>query len=260
MRSNYGLGHYLLPIFVFFIYILLYCPIIVLVLFSFNKSPLSYKWVGFSFCWYKELFQSVEILAALKNSLIVASVSVFFSVSMGLFYVFYGTSRFLNRMIVFFYGSLIAPEIVLAVILLNFFTFFSIPLGLATLIVGHTLIGLGYVVPMLRNRYSEIDYSLIEASLDLGATRNQTFLKIVVPLLSPAIISSALLVLIVSFDDFLISFFCSGAVTLTLPMYIFAEIRAGATPVVNALSTLLLVTSSFLILILTSLKMRTRIF
>jgi len=251
---------YLLPIFVGIVYLLLYTPIFVLILFSFNKNPISYRWDGFSLCWYKELFGSVEILAALKNSLIVAFSSVLLSVVMGLFYVFFGASSFLNRLIVFFYGSLIVPEIVLAVGLLSFFTFFSISLGLTTLIVGHTLLGLGYVVPIIRARFLEMDYRLIEASFDLGATEKQTFFKIVVPLLYPAIISSALLVMIVSLDDFLISFFCSGAATLTLPMYIFSVIRSGATPVVNALSTMLLVISSLLILILTSLKMKTRIF
>jgi len=179
---------------------------------------------------------------------------------MALFYVFYGANSFLNRLVILFYGSLIAPEIVLAVCLLSFFTFFTIPLGITTLIVGHTLIGLAYVVPIIKTRYEEMDYRLIEASMDLGATESQTFYKIVIPILAPAIISASLLVLIVSLDDFLISFFCAGASTLTLPMYIFSEIRSGATPVVNALSTLLLVVSSLLILILTSLKLKTRMF
>ena len=166
----------------------------------------------------------------------------------------------MNRLMVIFYGSLVAPEIVLAVCLLSIFTFFSIPLGLTTLIVGHTLIGLAYVVPIIKSSFLEMDYGLVEASMDLGATESQTFYKIVIPILSPAIISAALLVLIVSLDDFLISFFCAGASVLTLPMYIFSEIRSGATPVVNALSTLLLVVSSFLILILTAFKLRTRVF
>jgi len=242
------------------VYLALYAPIIVLIIFSFNKNPLSFKWHGFTLAWYRELFSSVEILQALKNSLIVAFSSVFLSITMALFYVFYGVSSFLHRLVLLFYGSLIAPEIVLAVCLLSFFTFFTIPLGITTLIVGHTLIGLAYVVPIIETRYQEMDYRLIEASMDLGATESQTFYKIVIPILIPAIISAALLVLIVSLDDFLISFFCAGASTLTLPMYIFSEIRSGATPVVNALSTLLLVVSSLVILLLTSLKLKTRVF
>jgi len=260
MELRRKVSSYMLPIFVGFIYFILYCPIIVLILFSFNKNPLSFKWSGFTLQWYKDLFSSVEILEALKNSIIVALSSVFLSIVMALFYVFYGVSSFLHRLMLLFYASLVAPEIVLAVGLLSIFTIFSIPLGLTTLIVGHTLVGLAYVVPIIRNRFEDMDYRLIEASMDLGATENQTFLKIVIPILSPAIISAALLVLIVSLDDFLIAFFCSGASTLTLPMYIFAEIRSGATPIINALSTLLLVVSSLFVLILTSFKLRTRVF
>ncbi|MFC1842567.1 ABC transporter permease [Candidatus Dependentiae bacterium] len=254
------ISSYMLPVFVAIAYCILYAPIIVLVIFSFNKNPLSYKWHGFSFVWYKELFASVEILDALKNSLIVAFSSVFLSVTMALFYVFYGKSSFLNRLVILFYGSLIAPEIVLAVGLLSIFTFFSMPLGLTTLIVGHTLVGLAFVVPIIKNGLAQMDYRLIEASMDLGATEKQTFYKIVIPVLYPAIISSALLVFIVSLDDFLISFFCAGASTLTLPMYIFAVIKSGATPIVNALSAILLVVSTLLILILTAFKLRTRLF
>jgi len=260
MKVKFSVSQYILPAFVLLVYFILYAPIIVLVLFSFNKGSLPYQWHGFSLTWYYELFKSVEILAALKNSLIVAFSSVLLSVSMGLLYVFYGASNFLNKLVVFFYGSLIVPEIVFAVGLLSFFSFFSVPLGITTLIVGHTLIGFGYVVPLIRSRFLEIDYSLVEASMDLGASDTQTFFKIIIPILYPAIVSSALLVFIISLDDFLISFFCSGAETMTLPMYIFSEIRSGATPVVNALSTLLLLISSFLIFILTSLKTRTRVF
>lgn len=260
MELRHRLSSYMLPLFVGLVYFILYSPIIVLVVFSFNKNPLSFKWYGFTLDWYKDLFSSVEILEALKNSIIVALSSVFLSIIMAVLYVFYGVSSFLNRLILLFYGSLITPEIVLAVGLLSIFTIFSIPLGLTTLIVGHTLVGLAYVVPIIRSHFQDMDYRLIEASMDLGATETQTFFKIVIPILFPAIISAALLVLIVSLDDFLIAFFCSGASTLTLPMYIFAEIRSGATPIVNALSTLLLVVSSLLILILTSLKLRTRVF
>lgn len=260
MTVKRKVSSYVLPLFVLVIYLLLYTPILVLIIFSLNKNPLSYQWHGWTLQWYCELFKSVEIFGALKNSLIVAFSAVFLSIALGLFYVFYSSSSFLQRLLIFFYGSLIAPEIVLAVGMLSFFTFFSIPLGITTLIVGHTLIGLGYVVPILKGRLSEIDYRLIEASLDLGATQNQTFIKIIIPLLYPAIVSAGLLVFIVSFDDFLISFFCSGAATLTLPMYIFSVIKSGATPVVNALSTVMLLISGLLIIILTSLRMKTRMF
>jgi len=142
------------------------------------------------------------------------------------------------------------PEIVLAVGLLSLFSFFSVSLGATTLIVGHTLLGLGYVIPILHGRFAEMDANLIEASYDLGATQRQTFFKIVLPLLSPALIAAGLLVFIISLDDFIISFFCAGASVQTLPLYIFTVIRTGASPMINALSTIMLLVSSVLVLAL----------
>jgi len=260
MSMKKTISPFFLPVFVLIVYMILYAPIIVLILFSFNDEPLALKWTGFSLKWYFDLFESVEIFAALKNSLIVAFSAVVLSITLGLFYVFYGAYNFLNKLIILFYGNLIVPEIVLAVGLLSLFSFFAVPLGLTTLIAGHTILGLGYVVPLLQTSFLEIDYRLIEASLDLGATQSQTFFRIIIPLLYPVLISAALLVIVISLDDFLISFFCVGATTVTLPIYIFSTIRAGATPVVNALSTLILLIISVLILVLTSTKTRVRTF
>jgi len=260
MKFTRALGPYIFPLFVFFAYLFMYVPIIVLVLFSFNSGATGHQFQSFSLKWYRELFQSVEIIGALKNSLIIAFSAVTLSVLMGLLFVFYGRRSFLRRCLFLFYGSLAAPEIVIAVGLLSFFAFFSVPLGLTSLIAAHTLIGLAYATPILFTRFKSLDPRLIEASFDLGATERQTFIKIIIPMLSPAIVSASLLVFIISLDDFIVSFFCAGASTVTLPMYIFATIRAGATPVVNALSTLLLVTSSLIVLIVSSFKIRTRVF
>jgi len=145
---------------------------------------------------------------------------------------------------------------VLAVGLLSFFSLLWVPLGLTTLIAAHTLIGLGYVVPMIYTRFSELNYALTEVSMDLGATRTQTFMRIILPLLSPTLFASALLVFIISLDDFVISFFCSGATTQTLPMYIFSVIRSGATPTVNALSTVLLGVSSLFVILFSLLNIK----
>lgn len=101
-----------------------------------------------------------------------------------------------------------------------------------------------------------LDYRYTEASLDLGATQSQTFFRIIIPLLSPALMAASLLVFIISLDDFLISFFCSGGAAQTLPLYIFSMIRSGSTPVVNALSTLMLVVSSLIVLLFSSLKIK----
>jgi spermidine/putrescine transport system permease protein len=241
-------------------FLFIYIPIVVLVLFSFNEVAFPYRWVGFSFNWYTELLESAEIFQVVKNSCIVAFVSVVLSLTMGVLLVFYTTQSPLRKFLTIFYANILFPEIVLAVGLLLLFTFFSIPPGLFPLIAGHTVLGLGYVVPILSARFAEIDPAVIEASLDLGASLNQTFLRIIVPLLIPALIAAGLLVFVVSFDDFLIAFFCAGTEAQTLPLYIFATIRTGISPLLNALSTLLLVVSSFLVLIFCWLQSKIRIF
>lgn len=243
------LTSYFLLFFTILIYLFLYIPIAILIIYSFNNSSVPYIWEGFSLRWYRELFSSFEILQALKNSLIVAFSAMSLSLIMGVLFVFYSTKNNLSKLLVLFYGNLAAPEIILAVSLLSFFSLFSIPLGLTTLIVGHTLIGLGYVIPVVQSRFSELDKRFTEASLDLGATQNQTFVRIILPLLSPALLAAGLLVFIISLDDFIVSFFTSGGSTQTLPIYIFSMVRSGATPVVNALSTLLLVISSIAVVL-----------
>lgn len=248
---------WLLPFFVGLSYLFLYLPIIVLVLYSFNSGSLEYKWSGFTLQWYKDLLSSSDAWDALKTSLMVGVSSVVITISMSAALVFFGHNTFLNSFFFTFYANLAVPEIVLAVGLLSLFYFFSISLSITTLIVGHTIIGLGYAVPMIYTRFKEIDTRVIEASYDLGATPFQTFFKIILPLMSSALIAAAMLVFIISFDDFIISFFCSSGSTQTLPIYIFSMIRAGASPEVSALSTILLLISSLLVLIFSSLQNRT---
>lgn len=248
---------YFLPISTAFMYLFLYIPIIVLVVFSFNDNPFSFDWVAFTTKWYVQLFKSVEVWSAFKNSLIVAMSSVLLSVTMGSLIVFYGSYRYLNHFLPLFYGGIALPEIVLAVGLLSCFSFFVVPLGLTSLIAAHTLLGLGYVVPMLYTRFNELDPQMIEAAYDLGATRMQAFRSIVLPLLYPSIFASSLLVFIVSFDDFILSFFVAGGSTETLPMYIFSVLRAGdEAPLVSAISTFLLLSSSALVVLFSLLQIK----
>lgn len=242
--------------FVSLVYLFLYIPIAVLIIFSFNNAVFPEKWVGFSLRWYYALFQSSEIWIFFKNSLIVASAAVVLSLTMALFFIYYTSRERLSLLLPTFYLNLVIPELVIAVGLLTFFSFCAIPLGLTTLVVGHTLIGLGYAIPIIYTRFAEIDPSLIEASLDLGATQSQTFYRVILPLLKPAIVAAGLLVFIISFDNFLISFFCSSSSSQTLSLYIFAMIRTGVTPTINALSTLLLLISSILVLAFSSLRIR----
>jgi len=218
---------------------------------------MSYQWHGFTLKWYQELFHSEVIWGVLKNSLIVAGCSTFLSLTLGAMVV-YGMKEKLDRFAHIFYIPVLIPEIVLSVGFLYLFSFFRIPLGLPTVIVAHTLLGLAYSVPLLHARLSELDENVIEASMDLGATPWQTFVRIVFPFLRPALLSAGLLAWIVSFDDFLIAFFCTGGSSQTLPLYIYAMVRVGVSPVINALSVLMLVLSCLLVLIYSSIKFKSK--
>src|SRR3990167_2862739 len=149
-------------------YAFLYIPLLVLMVFSFNSIAFPYRWKSFTWQWYQQLFESADIWIATKNSLIVASSAVALSLFLGLCFVLWSAHMRRNNLLSFFYVNLFVPEIVVAVGLLSFFVFFNVPLGLTTLIVGHTLLGLGYVVPVLHARFASLDKRLVEASLDLG--------------------------------------------------------------------------------------------
>ncbi|MGZ6250601.1 MAG: ABC transporter permease [Candidatus Chromulinivorax sp.] len=249
------LKRYLLSLYVGLFCIFLYLPIAILTIYSFNQGGFPQEWQGWSLCWYHELFQSVEIWHAFKNSIYVALSAALLSVTFGLMLV-YGARKLQTDITYFFYSNILVPDIVIAVGMLSLFSYFLIPLGLITLIVGHTLLGLGFTIPILKARLDELDPRLVEASLDLGATASYTFWHIVLPFLYPAILASALLVIIVSFDDFVVSFFCAGSSAQTLSLYVFTMIRFGISPTVNALSTIMLAVSSLFVLAISFLQVR----
>lgn len=247
--------------FIALIYLFLYVPIIVLLIFSFNSSQFPAPWNKFTLKWYHELFDSPFLWKAFGNSLIIATSSTLISLSAGVGLVFYvSQGGRMGKFLGMFYGSLIVPETVLAVSLLSFFTMVKIPLGLITLVLAHTVLAMGFVIPIVYARFLEADKTLNEASLVLGASPLQTFFKVNLPMLRPTLITTALLVFIISFDDFILSYFCAGSNAQTLSLYILSMIRSGVSPVVNALSSVLLFLSSLLVLIFFSLKTRIRFF
>ncbi|MBM3201458.1 MAG: ABC transporter permease [Chlamydiae bacterium] len=250
-----------LPLFVLMIYLFLYAPIIILVLFSFNSKSFPAPWHSFTLHWYRELFQCTELWQSLRNSLLVASTATCTSLFLGVCLIFFQSSGGrVKKFIPLFYGSLVIPETILAVGLISYFAILHIPLGLVTLMISHTVIGLGFSIPVLFVRYFQLDPRLKEASLVLGASPMQTFFRITLPLLRPTIIACGLLTFVISFDDFVLSYFCSGTAVQTLSIYLVNSLRFGISPVVNALSVLLLVLTTILALIFFSPKIRTRIF
>ncbi len=231
-------------------YLFLYLPVIVMVLFSFNSSSVSMKWEHFSLRWYIQLFKTPEILDALQASLVVAFCSTMLSVFLGTCFVVGVRWMKIKILPNIFFTNILLPEIILAIGILSIFSILQIPLGYVSLITGHTVLGLGYVVPIMHARFSELDPILTEASLDLGATYTQTLRKILLPLLMPSLIASSLLVFTLSLDDFLIAFFCVGPRVQTLSVYVYSMVKTGIDPTINAISALFLAISSLLVLVL----------
>lgn len=242
------------------IYLFFYIPIFVLLVFSFNSERFPAPWNTFTWAWYEELFTTEALWDSFWNSLFIALSATAISILGGILFLFHvAASPKAHRYLALFYGNLLVPETMLAVALLGFFTWIAVPLGIGTLIVAHTVLSLGFVIPILYVRYKDLDPRLFEASLVLGASELQTFLKITLPLLGPALFSTALLVFILSFDDFILSYFCAGTNAQTLSLYILSMLRSGVSPIVNALSALLIAFSSLLVLVFFYFRTRSKI-
>jgi spermidine/putrescine transport system permease protein len=233
------------------VYIFLYAPIIILVIYSFNSSRYS-VWEGFSFQWYKSLFNNQLILRALRNSLIVAFASTIFASIIGTLAAL-GMQRFEFRgkkgMDTLFYLPVIIPEIVMAASLVIFFGFIKMTLGMTTVILAHVAFCVSYVVIVVRARLEGFDTTLEEAAMDLGANEIQTFFRVTLPLIFPGILSGALLAFTLSIDDYIITSFVAGVGSTTLPLQIYSMVKTKVTPEINAVSTLLLIPTILLIIL-----------
>jgi spermidine/putrescine transport system permease protein len=240
------------------VYLFLYAPIVVLITYSFNSKGFPSAYESFTFKWYIELYESTELWSAFFVSCFVATISTLLSLSMATCLIYFrACGAKITPLLPLFYGSVVVPETVLAISLLLFFNLLKIPLGLTSLIVAHTILGLGFIVPILYLRYSSLDHRLEETSLSLGATARQTFFRITLPLLKPTMGACGVMIFILSFDDFIFAYFCAGPKIQTLSLFLLSMIRTGISPVVNALSALLLGLSSLLVLLFFSTKPRT---
>ena len=229
---------------VFFAY--LYIPIAVLLVLAFNAGSSATIWEGFSTRWFGVVLGNPDILRAAKNSLIVASVSAVVSTLMAIpAAVGMARRRFRgqNAVSALIAMPLVVPEVVTAVATLLFFTAIALPLGLSTIILAHVVFCIPFAYLPIRARLEGMDPSLAEAASDLYATPWRSFRRVTLPLLWPGILSGLMLAFIISLDDFVITFFVSGAGATTLPIYIYGMIRIGVTPEVNAISALMLLIS-----------------
>jgi spermidine/putrescine transport system permease protein len=250
----------------------LYLPILILVIYSFNNSRFNAVWQGFTLKWYESLLQGTSslgllqtsstslnsegVMTALQISLWVASISTLIATVLGTgLAIAMERYRFRGKVAVeaLIYLPIIIPEITMGISLLVLFTLvfrllenltgLRLALGVPTVIIGHVAFTLSFVTVVVRSRLADLDPSLEEAAMDLGASEWRILRRITLPLIWPAILSGALLAFTLSLDDFVVTFFISGVGATTLPLFVYGMIKFSVTPAINAISTLMLLVS-----------------
>ena len=231
-------------LYIFLVLLLLFLPIFILVAFSFNESKLNVIFTGFTFDWYGKLFENPDLLDAFKNTLLIAVASTAISTVLGTIGAFglytfqFRGKSFIDKLL---YIPIVIPEIVLGIALLSIFTLAKIELSLWTVLLAHISFSVPFVITSVRSTLYAMPKNIEEAAEDLGANRWQSFWYVTLPILKPGIVSGALLAFTLSLDDVVISYFAAGPGTNTLPLYIYANIKTGISPDVNALTTLMLI-------------------
>ena len=230
----------------------LYLPLLILALYSFNESRINAVWSGFTFDWYLSLFKNRRVLEALTNSLIVAFASTIVSTVLGTTAAIalnkyqYKYKNVINGLL---YLPILIPEIVMGLSLLVLFSQAHIPLGKTSLILAHITFCVSFVVITVNARLEGMRPELEQAAMDLYATPFQTFRYVTLPLAMPGIVAGALMAFTLSIDDFIISFFVAGPNSTTLPLYIYAMVKRGISPEINALYTLLMLATIVLVVL-----------
>ncbi|GGK58705.1 ABC transporter permease subunit [Amphritea balenae] len=231
-------------------FIFLYAPMIALIVYSFNKSKLVTVWGGWSLKWYGELFRNEQIIDAALLSLKIAFISASVAVILGTMagYVLSRFGKFRGKMIFsgWITAPLVMPEVITGLSLLLLFVAMEGLIGwpsgrgTGTIIIAHVTFCMAYVAVIVQSRLSQMDETLEEAAMDLGAKPSSLFFLVTLPLIAPAIISGWLLSFTLSLDDLVIASFVSGPGNSTLPMVIFSKVRLGVSPEVNALATIMI--------------------
>uniref|UniRef100_UPI003F5CD1E5 putrescine ABC transporter permease PotI n=1 Tax=Candidatus Fukatsuia anoeciicola TaxID=2994492 RepID=UPI003F5CD1E5 len=241
-------------------YTFLYAPILILVIYSFNSSKLVTVWAGWSVHWYSILFNDSMMISAIGLSLIIAAASAMMAVVLGTlaavvmirFKYFCGSTSFAFMLT----APLVMPDIITGLSLLLLFVAMGYAIGwplergIVTIWLAHVTFCSAYVTVVISSRLRELDRSIEEAAMDLGATPLKVFFVITVPMIIPALVSSLLLAFTLSLDDLVISSFVAGPGSTTLPMLVFSNVRMGINPEINALATLILLVVGIISLII----------
>jgi spermidine/putrescine transport system permease protein len=246
-----------------FVALIVYLPLLVVAVLSFNRSRFGVKWTGFTTDWYSKLFANEQVHSALAVSVTLAFSTALIATVLGTGWA-YGLRakrRKEHWSQSLMYVPIVVPDILLAIALFLFFSvcrqqFGLFELGLPTMMVAHITFQLPFVALIIRSRLSRLDPSIEDAARDLGATPRQTFFRVMLPQLMPGILAAFLLSVTLSLDDFVISFFSSGPGSTTLPILIYSSVRRGVTPEIHALSTLMVLFSALVTILATLLTNR----
>ncbi len=222
-----------------FTVIFLFIPLFVVTFFSLNSAK-GMQWEGASLIWYKKLiFDRPSLWTAFRNSLIIALSSSATAVvlgslaAVGIKWYRFGGKSYITTVS---YLPMVLPEVIIGISMLIFFSAVKIRLGMFTIFAAHTTFNLPFVFMLVTARLDEFDYSTVEAARDLGANERQTLTRVIIPSIMPAVLSGFLMCITMSLEDFVITFFVSGPGSGTLPLYVYSMIRYGVSPVINALS------------------------
>ncbi len=236
------------------VYLFLYLPLIVLIVYSFNDSRVNVGWVGFTLKWYKVLFADKQLINAALNSLIIALIASTVSVILGTL-----AGVALHKYKVPLLSTLVmipvaAPELLVGVSLLLFFILINFTLGMASITLAHIAFCVSFVTIAVKTRMHGMDNSLLDAARDLGASPVKSFFLILIPTILPGVIAGWLMAFTLSIDDFVITFFTAGVGSSTLPLAIYSMLKMGVTPEVNAASTIIILVTLVLTSVATKLS------
>ena len=246
-------------LFVILVFIFLFLPIIVLVVYSFNSSEMNILFDKFTLKWYSVLFHNRDLLESFRNTMLVAIVSTFVSTvigTIGAYGLYKYNFPFKNLVSGLIYIPIVIPEIVLGISLLSIYTLMKLELSLFTIILSHIAFSIPFVIVSVRTTLTKETLTYEEAAKDLGASNYRVFKDIVLPVITPGIVSGATLAFTLSLDDVVISYFTAGPGSNTLPLYIYSMIKTGITPDVNALTTLMLIAISGILVSLSFIQSR----
>jgi putrescine transport system permease protein len=230
-------------------YAFLYVPVLLLIVYSFNESRLVTVWTGFSTKWYGELLRNQQLLDAAWLSIRIAATNATFAVVLGPLaanaLVRHGRFRGRGGFELLLTAPLVMPDVIIGLSLLLLFVAMQQTIGwpdgrgFTTITIAHLTFSMAYVAVVVRARLAQMDRSLEEAAMDLGARPLTVYLRITLPLIAPALLSGWLLAFTLSLDDLVIASFVSGPGSTTLPMVVYSSVRMGVSPQINALATLI---------------------